>query len=390
MADSFRFKLATEVIYGRGTVRQVGRLSRLLGATKVLVVTDRGVSESGTLNAVLDSLRGSELDFEVFDETERSASVVTVEKGRDLLQRKGCDVLVGVGGGSSIDCAKAIAVVATNGGLISDYCGTGKVKVPKLPVIGVPTTSGTSAELTEVAVIANPATKQQMGIRSEFVAPEIAIIDPLMTLTVPPRVTAESGMDALTHAVESYTNLAAWVPTELLALEAIEHIGRSLRAAYFRGDNIEAREGMSVGCLLAGMAFRSTRLGVCHAITGPLCGHFPISHGLANAILLPYVMEFNMNADLGKFATIAHALGENTEGLSLREAAEKSIAAVKALCRDLNIPASFARAGLEERDIEEIAAEAIKSANININARSVTEQDLVRIIQAAFHGDEWR
>jgi alcohol dehydrogenase class IV len=382
--EYYSFIMETKIIYGTGSAEQLGEIISQKGAKKVMLIADAGVKRAGLVEKIQDNLKTSKIDYSLFEDVEISSSTDTVDRGAALVKQENDDLIVGIGGGSSIDTAKAIGVVVTNGGKCIDYAGSNKVKKPPMEVIAIPTTAGTSAEITDVAVIADRATKARIGIRSPYIVPSLAILDPLLTLTMPPHITASTGMDALSHAIESYTNTYTKAPTEVLALEAIRRIGAHLCHAVANGDNLEARDNMLMGSLLAGLAFRNTRLGILHAITGPFCGYYEVPHGVANSVLLPYVMDFNLKGNFDKFTNIASALGFPTANLSRREAAQASVTAVHQLLLDVGLPVSFKKMGLDQKMIPEIASKAMKSGNIPINPRKPTVEDLIAICEKSF------
>ena len=379
MSDLYRFVMSTEIVYGIGASKEVGSIVASLGAKKAFIVSDQGVKQAGLLEPILNGITEKGIGTALFDDIERSSSVQTVDRGADIVRSNGFDIIVAIGGGSAIDTGKAMGVVVTNGGACGDYAGINKIKCPPLPVIALPTTAGTSAELTDVAVIADRAKKARLGIRSPLIVPRIAIMDPLLTVSMPAHVTAATGMDALTHAIESYTNIVTMEPSDTMTLEAIKLIGSNLRTAVANGKNIQARERMMMACFLTGIAFRNTRLGAVHAISGPFCGYYEIEHGIANAVILPYVMKFNLSGCLEKYANIATALGVNTENMSKRQAALSAIDAVQELNGDVGLPASFKHLKLDENVLPQIAEIAVKTGNAVINPRKVTKDDLLAI-----------
>ncbi|MCR4443246.1 MAG: iron-containing alcohol dehydrogenase [Peptococcaceae bacterium] len=384
MSDSFRFVMATEIVYGLGASREIGAVVQSRGARKALVISDQGVKQAGLLEPIQASLQERGIVTELFDDIEQSSSVYTVDKGAEIIRAQGFDIVVAIGGGSAIDSGKAMGVVAANGGTCRDYAGANKVKVPPVPVIALPTTAGTSAEVTDVAVIADREKHARLGLRSPLVVPAAAVIDPLLTVSMPAHVTASTGMDALSHAIESYTNTVSTEITDAMSLEAIRIIGSNLRSAVANGKNIKARERMTMACVLIGMAYRNTRLGILHAITGPFCGYYEVPHGVANAVLLPHVMSFNIPGNMEKFAKIAAALGVNIENMSTRQAAQSSIEAVQDLLVDVGLPLTFKDMKLDRGLLPQIAAEAEKSGNLAINPRKSTKEDLLAICEKAF------
>jgi alcohol dehydrogenase class IV len=382
--EYFSFLMETKIMYGLGSADQLGKIISQKGSKRVILITDFGVKKAGIVEKIQNDLKEHGIDNELFEEIEVSSSTETVDKGADRIKQENYDLIVSIGGGSSIDTAKAIAVVVTNGGKCIDYAGINKVKKSPMEVIALPTTAGTSAEITDVAVIADRSQNARIGIRSPYVVPSLAILDPLLTITMPPHITASTGMDALSHAIESYTNTFTEAPTEVLALEAIRKIGAHLCHAVANGNNLEARDNMLMGSLLAGLAFRNTRTGLLHAITGPFCGYYEVPHGVANSVLLPYVMDYNLKGNFDKFANIASVLGFATAGFSRREAAQASVRAIRQLLVDVGLPTSFKGIHLDQKFIPEIASKSMKSGNISINPRTPKVEDIIAICEKSF------
>lgn len=372
---TFKYSPSGSVLFGNGVVAEIGREVIKLQAKKVLVVTDQGIVKAGLLTKVLEPLKVEDINFSVFDECEANPSIETVEKvaglGREV------DVFIGIGGGSSIDVAKAASILITNGGKIQDYEGINLVKIPPIPVIAVPTTAGTGAEVTPFAVITDKTRHWKMAIGSPYNIPSLAICDPELTITLPPFLTASTGMDALTHAIEGFVSLANNSVSEALAFKAIELISGNLREAVAKGDaNIDARYNMMLGSTMAAMAFTNTILGIAHSMAHPLGGVFNIPHGVANAIVLPVVMEFNLIGNPEKFVKVAVAMGENVEGLNKMEAATRSVKAVRELSQDVGIP-RLGELGVKESDIPILAEEAMKGGDRWTNPRNTTLQDFI-------------
>ncbi len=377
------FRVPPEVFYGIGAAEKVGELSKPFGK-KALVVSDSGISQTGMLDEVKNRLKAAGIELVVFSDVEPDPSVETVDKGLKAFKESHAEFIVAVGGGSPMDIGKAVAMLATNGGSIVDYEGVNKVKKPALPVVAIPTTAGTGSEVTINLVVIDHSRKSKFPVIDKNIAAKIAIIDPVMTLTLPPRVTAATGLDALTHAIESYTCSVTHPVSEVLALEAIRLMGANLRQAVHNGKNLEFRDKMMTGCLMASMAFSNTRLGNVHAATNPICGFFGVPHGLANAIFLPHVMKFNVLGDPKKFADIAEALGEDIYGCTQLEAAYKAVEAVKGLLRDTGIPQTFREVGVKEDAFEAMAKDAMTSGNILVNPRTTTLMDIINLYKAAF------
>ncbi|RLC97815.1 MAG: hypothetical protein DRI65_18970, partial [Chloroflexota bacterium] len=338
MSVPHEFYLSTRIIYQQGSVDQVGELSKSLQLSKIQVVTDPGVVGSGILEVILPHMEAAGIETIIFDDIVPNPTIASVDQAVKQFRASGCDGVIGVGGGSALDAAKSVAALINNPGSAFEYLGVDTLKNDSVPSICIPTTAGTGAEITDVAVLSVPDEKLKMGIRSAQIAPTIALLDPALTLTLPAGPTRDSGLDALTHAIESYISVNSWQATDALTLKAIELIGTHLRTAVHNGSNIEARDGMLLASLMAGMGFHNTKLCLVHAITGPLGGMYNVPHGGSNAIVLPHAMKFLLPGAIEKFAVIAQALGENISGLSLREAAEKAVFAVETLAKDTGLP----------------------------------------------------
>lgn len=376
-AKTFKFSPSGSILFGHGVVAEIGKEVKELGVKKALIVTDKGVVKAGLLSKVEEPLKEAGIEVGVFDEVEPNPSVETVKKAAEIA--KDYDILVGLGGGSSIDTAKGAGILVTNGGEIEQYEGINLVKVPPMPLVAVPTTAGTGAEATPFAVITDKKRDWKFAVGSPYNIPCLAVCDPDLTLTLPAHLTASTGMDALTHAIEGYTALANQPISEALALKAIELIGGNLRAAVARGElNKEARYNMMLGSTMAAMAFTNTILGICHSMAHPLGGLFNIGHGVANAICLPVIMEYNLIGNPEKFKNIAIAMGENVEGLSLLEAASKAVDAVKKLSKDIGIP-RLSELGVKEEDLPKLAEEAMKGGDRSVNPRNTTLEDFIEL-----------
>jgi len=377
------FRQPTFVRYGFGVSGAAGEEARELGATRVLIVTDRGVRDAGLVEGVVASLRKVGLDCEIFDEVESNPTTVTVERALAQLRGTDADGVVAIGGGSPMDTGKAAAFLATNGGKVADYMGADKVEVAPLPCIAIPTTAGTSSEVTNNVVFTDPESHLKFAIGSPNAAARRALIDPELTVTLPPALTAATGMDALTHALESYTTKGAYDLTEALALEAIRLIGRWLPVAVQDGQNREARERMMMACLLCGIAFNQSRLTIVHAMSHPVSGWCGTPHGVANAILLPHVMAFNLEYAQERLALVAEALAVDTKGMSVAEAAHAAVDKVRGMNDELGIPPNLSAVGVRAELIPHMTTDAMKSGNVSINPRPTTYEDVVAIYEAA-------
>ncbi len=380
------FHAPTRVIFGSGTVQATGREVAALGGTAALVVTDRGVVGAGLLDGVRASLAAADVSATVFDAVEPNPSIGTVDAALAAYQSGGCNAIVAVGGGSPMDVAKAVGILATNGGAIAEYEGKpDAVHTDLPPFVCVPTTCGTGSEVTPFAVITDEARHWKMSIASPREVPRVAIIDPDLFLNMPAPLIAATGMDALTHAIESYTNQNVQPFADAFDIHAIRLIGTYLRPAVANG-NREAMAHMAVAATMAGMGFSQNRLGIVHAISHPVTSYVGTPHGVANAILLPYVMEYNAIGAGQRMAEIGRALSGDNPQMIWNASPQMGIQAVRILSRDVGIPETLGAVGVTEEHIAAIAADAMKSGNIAINPRRVSLQDIERIIRNAING----
>jgi alcohol dehydrogenase len=383
--SSFRFlPIPTEIQFGCGTLSKLPERIRGLGCKKAFVVTDPGMRAAGAIARVEALLSAAGIGFAVYDSVTPDSGSGLIGEAAARLKETGADVVVGLGGGSALDSSKAVAAMATNPGAILDYTGVDKLIHKPLPVVAIPTASGTGSEVTFWSVFLDDRTKLKVAAGGVLLFPTIALCDPELTLTLPPSATAATGMDALGHAVECYTNTACQPISAALALKAIELIGQHLRTAVLNGKDLESRHGMMLASTMAGIAMNSTRLGLAHALAMPLGSYtIRIPHGLAIGITLPVVMKFNHASRFERFAEVARALGEHVRRLPLRDAAACSFGAVQKLSADIGIPARLSDVGLREEHINDVAAEAIKSGNVAVNPRRTTVEDLRAILREA-------
>ena len=384
MSKTFFFQIPTQIIYGNNSISQVGEISVRLGLRKVQIITDIGVEKAGVVEKVAAPLNVAGVEYVVFNEVEPNPTIETVDRAAKQYAQEDCQGVIALGGGSPLDAGKAVGVLATNPGSASDYLGVDKAKSPSSPVIAIPTTAGTAAEITDVAVLSDPQNKIKAGLRSASVAPKFAIMDPLLTVGLPPIPTRDSGLDALTHAIEAYISVNAWAASDALALKSIELIGKYLRRAVHFGKDIEARDGMLTASLLAGMAFHNTKLCLVHAITGPLGGFYDLPHGAINAIILPHAMEFMLPGAIDRYVNIAVALGETVKGLSKRTAAEKAVEAVCQLSIDVQLPQGLSFFNLiKEEDLPPLAKTISGSFMVPFSPRVANADEILEILQAA-------
>ena len=384
MLVAYQFQTPTKIISGIGSTAEIIKELNDLHAKKVLLITDPGLVQAGVAQQVVEMLKQAAVEVEIFDAVEPDPSIQVATKAAEMAKNVKANALIALGGGSAIDTAKSAALLVTNGGYLKDYAGVNKVVKPILPLIAVPTTAGTGSEVTIFAVMSDPDKQEKFTISSALIAPAVAVLDPLLTLKLPPSVTAFTGMDALTHAIEAFTSSIAQPPTDALALSAIKLVLKHLPVAVGRGDNIKARDGMLQASLLAGIAFNNAFLGLAHAIASPLGGHFHVPHGLANAVMLPYVMEYNLPTAVRRYAEIGCALGLQAVGDTPRAVAEKTVAAITQLARDINIPEKLSNIGAKEELLPLVARDALKSIQLKFNVRNASEKEILALLQKAY------
>ncbi|HOV79945.1 MAG TPA: iron-containing alcohol dehydrogenase [Bacillota bacterium] len=373
------------IITGRGSLARIADEAKSLGATKILIVTDPVLLKTGLIERVMEALAPTGLGIGIFSEVEPEPRLQIVTKCQQAIKEGGYDLIVAVGGGSSMDVSKAASILMTNPGTVNDYLGVNLVPNPGTPVIAVPTTAGTGSEVTPIAILSDVEEQLKKGVVSPYLLPKAAIVDPELTLTMPPHITAATGMDALTHAVEAYISVNATPITDILALEAIRLIALNLRTAVANGQDIEARSNMSMASLLAGIAFANAGVGAVHALAYPLGAQFHVPHGVANAVLLPYVMEWNLLGALSRFKTMALAMGERVEDLSDRMAADKFNEAIKQLAADIRIPLHLRELGVTAESVPGMAEGAAKVTRLLANnPRILTVDDIREIYERAF------
>ncbi|GAB7078834.1 iron-containing alcohol dehydrogenase [Megalodesulfovibrio paquesii] len=378
------FATTPRVVLGVGTLGRVGEEVRRLGGTSVLVVTDPGVAASGMVERLEGLLAKAGLTVARFDKVEADPRYEIVEDGLAALREAKADVVVGIGGGSSLDMAKIVAVMATNAGPVGNYFGIDLIPSPGLKTILIPTTAGTGSEVTPIVILSDHQEKLKKGIVSPYLFPSVALLDPELTIGLPPKVTAATGMDALIHALEAYTSINATPTTDMLAREAIRLIHGNIRAAYAKGDNLPAREAMLRGAMLAGMAFANAGVTAVHAFAYPIGAEFHIPHGIANTIMLVPVMRYNQIGNPERFAELAVLLGQPVEGLSLRQAAARAVSALIELAEDLNVPQHLSAYGVTEAHVPALAAAVMLVTRLLANnPRTLTQEDAAVIYRQA-------
>jgi choline dehydrogenase len=381
------FQVPTVVKHGLGAITTLAAEVKALGCQRPFLVTDQGLVRAGLVDEASKVLNVGGVDYVLFDQVIPNPPIALVDQGAELYRQAGCDGLIGLGGGSSLDTAKAIGVVVVQGGSIRQYEWADPNPVTRRipPMIAVPTTSGTGSEVTLWAVITDPQRKIKYNVGgTPLIGAHLALMDPLLTLNLPPHVTAGTGMDALAHAIECYTCAYAQAWPDAVALQAMEYVGDYLRIAYAQGHNQEARYKMSMAAMLGGMAYGTESAGAAHAMSQTAGGvHDTAPHGPLTAWLLGPVMEYNYMGEPQKFARIAKALGEETRGLSVWQAAERAVAAVYRLIKDLQIP-SLQQLGFREEEIPLLADLAAKDPQTIGNPRDINYHGYLQIYQRAF------
>jgi len=384
---TFTITQPTQIHFGPDSVKTLARVIAGLGGSKPLVVIDPGLEKAGLDSSITAPLTAAKMKYAVYNKVDPEPGLSLADKAAALAKKNKCDCVVGVGGGSAMDIAKAASILLTNGGKAVDYLGLGKIKKPGVPKIMIPTSAGTGAEVTFTAVFINEKTGSKGGMNGDPLYPEAAILDPVLTLSLPPSVTASTGIDALTHALEAYTSAQAHPVSEMYSLEAIDLIVSNIRTAYADGRNIEARSNMLLASLLGGKALAMAGVGLVHAMSYPLGGMFGIPHGIANAVLLPYVTDYNLIGNLEKHANIAALMGYDLDNMPLREAATLVVDGLFQLNLDLNIPQTLADLDIPEDKIPEMADIALTVARpIENNPRQPSRDEIMAVYEYAMNG----
>ncbi len=378
------FSTTPRIVMGPGSIKTIGIEVKARSAKRVLIVTDKGVVAAGLLKSIEESFKAAKINYAVFDKVEPDPRYEIVADCVEMAKKTRAQLLVGIGGGSPMDITKTAAIMLTNKGPIGTYFGVNLVPKPGLPIILVPTTAGTGSEVTPIAILSDEGEKLKKGIVSPYLYPTISILDAELTLGLPPHVTSATGMDALIHGIEAFTSINATGITDMFNLRAIELIYKNIRIAYAKGDNIEARSAMMEGALLAGIGFANAGVTAVHAFAYPIGAEFHIPHGIANTLMLPHVIRFNVLGNLEKFAQLAKPFGIPTQGLDNLQIVDKVIAAIDRLADDIKVPRHLAEFGVKEKDIPMLAEGALKSTRLLVNnPRNLTLEDAKKIYKAA-------
>ncbi|MDR1028365.1 MAG: iron-containing alcohol dehydrogenase [Clostridiales Family XIII bacterium] len=385
MLKDFMFHLPTKIVSGRGGLSELPSEARSLKGRNILIVTDKGVRAAGIVDRVVTHLNeGGFRGVYIFDDVAPNPRTDEVNKGYIYAKKVEANLLIAVGGGSSIDTAKGIGILIGNGGQIEEYEGIDKLKKPMPPLIAIPTTVGTGSEVTGFAVITDLKRKFKLTIGDVKLSPNVAILDSDLVASLPPRIIAATSMDALSHAIEGYVCKVSMPVTDAIALYAIELIAKNIRTAVY-GDDYEAKANLQLAGMLAGIVISQTDVASVHCMGEALGGMYDTAHGIANASILPVVMAYNAIADIDKYAKIAKCLGIDTDHMTKREAAIASAHAVKELNEDLSIP-SLSEIGVREEDMRTLAEKAEANMSNSVNPRAVTSVEYLTLFKKAYEG----
>lgn len=379
-----RFILNETSYFGCGARKELENEIKRRNFRKAFIVVDNDLIKFGTLDMVTSEIEG--IPYEIFSEFKANPTVNNVKNGVIAFNASGSDFIIAIGGGSAIDTAKGIAIVANNPEFadVVSLEGVANTKAKCVPIIALPTTAGTAAEVTINYVITDEESGRKMVCVDPNDIPVLAIVDAELMASMPKGLTASTGMDALTHAIEGYITKGAWELSDMFELKAIELISSNLRAATANGKDMKARENMALAQYVAGMAFSNVGLGCVHSMAHPLGARFDVPHGVANALLLPFVMEFNMPAALDKYCEIAKAMGEDITGLTREEGAKVAVNAVKKLSLDLNIPQTLREINIPKESLNQLAKDAYADVCTGGNPREITENDILELYQIAY------
>jgi alcohol dehydrogenase len=378
-----KFFIPSVNILGQGSVDEAIKDINAFGFTKALIVTDKPLVKIGLVKKVADKLNANGIEVVIFDGVQPNPTTGNVAAGLDLLESNQCDVIISLGGGSPHDCAKGIALVATNGGNIKDYEGVDVSTKAQMPLVAINTTAGTASEMTRFCIITDEARHIKMAIVDKNTTPILSVNDPELMLEKPASLTAATGMDALTHAIEAYVSIAANPITDACAIKAIELIQANLINAVHQGDDIQARENMAYAQFLAGMAFNNASLGYVHAMAHQLGGFYDLPHGVCNALLLPHVQTYNAQVVPARLADVAKAMGVDTTAMSDEQGAKAAIDAIKQLAKVVNIPENLTQLGVKAEDIPTLADNALKDACGFTNPKQATHAEICQIFTNA-------
>jgi alcohol dehydrogenase class IV len=376
--------LVPEFVFGEGALHLAGKYVKRFQASKVFLVTDKGIAEAGWLKILEDNLKSENLKYVIFDEVTPNPKDTEVMRGAEILKRENCDIVLALGGGSPMDCAKAISITSTNNDFVSEFEGIDEVRIPGLPLICIPTTAGTSADVSQFAIINNTTQQRKFGIVSKLVVPDVALIDPETTTTMSPKLTAETGMDALVHAIEAYVSNASSAITDINALKAIELIVANLPGAYTEPQNMNYRNNMMMGSLLAGFAFSNASLGLVHSMAHSLGGSLDFAHGECNSLLLESVIDFNFDATPEKYSDITKIFNSKIKFTNQNDVKSILINEIGKLKNSIGINYTLKDVGVRKKDIKMLSQKALLDGCLATNPKLVSLKTIEECYNYAF------
>lgn len=387
MLPVFKFMMPPVIYIGNESSRKIADVVSSFGVSKILIITGKVIRNIGMLEPVEKALKSVTKSCIVYDGIEQEPITDYVEIGLEIYRKNKCELVLGLGGGSPLDVAKAISAMTVNEGKISDYKGIDKLQKRGAPIIAIPTTSGTGSEVTRYAAIIDSATSVKMLITSPYIIPDVAIVDPVLTVSCPRGLTAATGIDALTHAIEAYVSVKANPLSDMFALQAVSLLAGNLRAAWANGNNLKSREKVMIGAMYAGIAFCNSSVALVHGMSRPIGANFHIAHGISNAAILGTVMDFSYVGNAARYADLAEAMGNEVHGLSEIEGARTAVDSVKELIADIEIP-TLRGLGLDKKKLkalaQKMAEDAIASGSPDNNPRIATREEIAELYMEAY------
>ena len=382
--SNFTFQLATRIEFGEGYLARAGAEAKKLGIKKAMVIADKGIIAAGIVKPIEESLRAEQVDYVIYDQIMPNPRDIHCIAGAEFAKEHGVDGMIAIGGGSSMDTAKAVGTLVANGGNIRTWAAPAQLEHPILPLIAVPTTAGTGSEVTFDAVITDTEAHEKLNILDLKIAPRVALVDPNVLQGLPEKVMAATGVDALVHAVEAYTCKAASPVTDAFALYAIDLIGANIREAVYRRTG-ESCKAMMLGSTMAGVAFGYSDVAAVHCIAEALGGRYDTPHGVSNAMVLSTVTEFNIPSAPEKYAEVARHLGVDTSGMTTEQAAYSCVDAMKSICEDVKIPKMRDFDVIDPKDFQELAEASFRNMSTPSNPRELTVQDFLDLLNKAYN-----
>jgi len=390
MLPVFKFMVSPAIYIGNDSSKNITAIISSFNVSKILIVTGKVVRKIGLLEPFEKALKSISKSFIVYDGIEQEPITDYVEIGLEIYRKNKCELVLGLGGGSPLDVAKAISAMSANEGKISDYKGIDKLQKRGAPIIAIPTTAGTGSEVTRYTAIIDSATSIKMLITSPHIIPDVAIVDPVLTVSCPKGLTAATGIDALTHAIEAYVSVKANPLSDMFALQAVSLLAGNLRTAWANGNNLKSREKVMIGAMYAGIAFCNSSVALVHGMSRPIGANFNIAHGISNAAILGTVMDFSYIGNAARYADLAEAMGNEVHGLSEIEGARTAVDSVKELIADLEIP-TLQGLGLDKKKLEalaqKMAEDAIASGSPGNNPRIATREEIAELYMEAYKGE---